>query len=442
MNNDEKNFDLNQVDAYTTHLTEVNEHQRVLASEDIFNEQGVLILKKGTAICASIQDKVLQFKLLKPIEYSISIENELDTKSLIKLISEFLDDHPQLRQLHDSLNLSTHIRWLCGTINEFPIIKQKITVLSLQLESHFNRSLATAWFSTLIAKQMDLPDNQIKSAFYAGLCMEIGLLHIDPIIVNNTEDLTENHTRLIQGHTAIGWKILQGIKGMHRDVALAVFEHHERCDGSGYPKSKFLDELGLIGQIVGMACLVVDHQMSCKNKNSPLGDLLPILQVNALVHKYEVYDVAITVVRKILNQHVSILSNQSIDRFINDTLNKTESLKCWIEIVDEMISSLPVEPRNRDVRAAKQAFSYILCSIRGSGLLDDGYIDWLQQVKEDKLEYAFREVEDAGLFLDEIQVHLSHLSQFFTTRFLESESAMLSSNRTVIQGLEKIEALL
>ena len=52
---------------YGIHLTNFGENEEVIASEDIYNSQGVLLLKKGSFVNKKTADQIIKFKLLKPM---------------------------------------------------------------------------------------------------------------------------------------------------------------------------------------------------------------------------------------------------------------------------------------------------------------------------------------------------------------------------------------
>jgi len=79
------------------------------------------------------------------------------------------------------------------------------------------------------------------------------LLHIDPKIFDKDSPLTEEGRHHLYSHPIIGHLILEKTKGLDPAISLAVLQHHERLDGSGYPRGLYADHLGDLGQILAVA---------------------------------------------------------------------------------------------------------------------------------------------------------------------------------------------
>jgi len=438
--NSPEEADSNSDNIYTTRLAEVNEKNAVVASEDIVNDQGALLIKKGSVIDKSAQEKIVQFKLLNPIDSSVALENELSDKNIVKLIQTSLIQHPELESLHETLGLDMYLRMSCKAYFEIPLLRQKITVLELQLPDRFSHSLLTSWFALLIAHQtrMSIPDTQMT--FLAALSMEVGYLHLD----NEIEEGIDKHKipKNTQAHPVIGCKILRSIEDLDPRIPRAVLEHHERCDGTGYPKSKFHEELGLEGQIVGMSDLISERlAVNIKEDKMSLANLLPMLQVNALVHRYDVYEVTIKALRTVVDSTNTHIKLEDLDPVITELLNQNAFLSSWVNTLEQMIEPYVNEKEHAKLQAIKQAYINVLGVVRGAGLLDEGYLRWLELVRKEKLEHALREIEDTLLMMEEITIHLERITYMFRSLTQVSDKSNTLDIQPIEKGLVMIDAL-
>ena len=437
-----KNIELKLLEEYLTRLVDINETKKVFVTQDIFNEESNLIVSKGNEVNKAFLDRIITSSFESDIEKCITIDNELGGVELFEHIQRYLEDHPSYLHIHTLLNLDSHLRFLCNSYQQFPILRQKVTVLALQLPTHFNRSLGTAWFSLLISRQKKLNEEEIQSAFFAGLCMEIGFLHLPSF--NDLEA-----PRWTQSHAIIGGKILKNITALHNDVSLAVLEHHERCDGSGFPKASVENELGLLGQIVGMSCFIIDQQHAQENeslniKKSNLHSIIPALQVNATVHRYDIYETIITLIRKTSQENASTLSNENIECMIHGILGKTKQLRPWIDTLDNMLTAYTGNDKNKTFRSIKQSYTHLLSTIHGAGLLDSTATQWLNDVKNKKMKCDFKEVENFDQFISELQRHLIFITSQCKNLAVDKKNApnndSVSYKESWIQDLKKIES--
>ncbi|MDP2613937.1 hypothetical protein Q8W27_16850, partial [Oceanobacter sp. 2_MG-2023] len=70
------------MDFYKEHIASVSEDHGVVATENICNQHGQTIVASGAQIDSTSSERILKFKLLKPIESSIAIESELSVDDL------------------------------------------------------------------------------------------------------------------------------------------------------------------------------------------------------------------------------------------------------------------------------------------------------------------------------------------------------------------------
>ena len=199
-------YDPLKLDTYASHLSQVNKVKTVIATDNIYNQQGAILIPKGASIDAKAAEKVIRFKLVRPLHNTISIQGELDDKSLFTTLISTIIKTPDLLRIHTQFNLDALIRMQCFFYNQFPILRQKLTVFSIQMPKVFNRALTSAWLCSLIGFQMKLSDNDMKALFLAALTHDIGMLHIDPEVLDKKDDLTPEEWRQIHAHVIVGQK--------------------------------------------------------------------------------------------------------------------------------------------------------------------------------------------------------------------------------------------
>lgn len=106
-----------------------------------------------------------------------------------------------------------------------------------------------------IAKDMHLPENQMKGLHIAALIHDIGKIYIPAEILSRPTNLTESEFALLKTHPDVGYRILKNIE-FRWPVAEIIVQHHERLDGSGYPKGLKNGEIMLEAKILAVADVV------------------------------------------------------------------------------------------------------------------------------------------------------------------------------------------
>ena len=114
-------------------------------------------------------------------------------------------------------------------------------------------SVNSAILALAIGELMKLPPHRMIELGLAALLHDIGMLKLPDAVYLKEGDLSDKEFQLIRAHTTLGYKILKGFS-VSEEIALAAEEHHERLDGSGYPKALSGDKINLYSRIVAVVC--------------------------------------------------------------------------------------------------------------------------------------------------------------------------------------------
>lgn len=246
-------YELNQTDEYVNHLADVEKTNPAIASEDIFNEQGVLLLKKGAVINPKVAGHLVQHKLKKELDQSINVANALTVYDILNQILEMVESESEFNLLHQHFDFEVTIRQLLF-VKPIPAqVLQRLTVMQKVMPEIYQRSLFSAWMAPLLAKIMGLPHQCYFSVFAAGLSHDIGLLHIPADAATKKEGLSFQQWRALKTHPIVARIILDGRKIYDKDTLDAVADHQERCDRSGYPSHKPAKEISWAAPLVALA---------------------------------------------------------------------------------------------------------------------------------------------------------------------------------------------
>jgi len=106
-----------------------------------------------------------------------------------------------------------------------------------------------------LAKEMNLSKEQIEGIRTAATIHDLGKIPVPAEILSKPSKLTDIEFDLVKAHCQAGHDILKGID-FPWPIARMVLEHHERLDGSGYPKGLRGDELLMESKILAVADVV------------------------------------------------------------------------------------------------------------------------------------------------------------------------------------------
>jgi HD-GYP domain-containing protein (c-di-GMP phosphodiesterase class II) len=106
-----------------------------------------------------------------------------------------------------------------------------------------------------ISKELMLPEDQIYGLRMACLIHDIGKINVPSEILSKPRKLSEVEFGLIKTHPLIGYEIVKRIE-FPWPIAEIIYQHHERIDGSGYPRGLSGQQILLEAKILGVADVV------------------------------------------------------------------------------------------------------------------------------------------------------------------------------------------
>ncbi|MCR5627846.1 MAG: HD domain-containing protein [Lachnospiraceae bacterium] len=113
-------------------------------------------------------------------------------------------------------------------------------------------SFRVAKYTRWIAEKMGISGNECEKYYNIALLHDIGKISIPDNILNKQDKLNDEEYELMKSHPQKGAEMLEEIKIMP-EWSLGAGGHHEKYDGTGYPKGLKGDEIPLVAQIISVA---------------------------------------------------------------------------------------------------------------------------------------------------------------------------------------------
>ena len=118
------------------------------------------------------------------------------------------------------------------------------------LASHSVRSTILA---IIIGTYLKLPNHRLMELGVAALLHEVGMLKLPSQIYLSKRSLSDPEKKAIVSHPIFGYSMLKSFD-FPLAICLAALEHHERENGSGYPRQLSGEKIGLYSKIIAVAC--------------------------------------------------------------------------------------------------------------------------------------------------------------------------------------------
>jgi len=120
-------------------------------------------------------------------------------------------------------------------------------------EYTYTHSINVSILAVLLGKRMGQDRPALLKIGLAGLLHDVGKARLPAKILNKPGRLTESEFRAVKGHSMWSHDLLHRQDNMPREILRAVAEHHERHDGSGYPRGLKGREISLFSRIIAVA---------------------------------------------------------------------------------------------------------------------------------------------------------------------------------------------
>lgn len=141
---------------------------------------------------------------------------------------------------------------LVESIIRNPQALQLVSRLRETSESAYTHALQVAVLMVTFGRELGFSRTELGHLGQVGMLLDIGKLRIDPGILNKSGNLTSEEFDEVKRHVEYGLEAIATSASAHMDVVAGVAQHHERLDGSGYPKGMREDTIGSFGQMAGI----------------------------------------------------------------------------------------------------------------------------------------------------------------------------------------------
>jgi len=112
-----------------------------------------------------------------------------------------------------------------------------------------------ALLATAIARKMKLGEDCARGVYLAATIHDVGKINVPAEILSKPGRLSDLETNLVRTHPQAGWEALKGID-VPWPLAEIVYQHHERINGTGYPRGLMGTEILLEARIIAVADVV------------------------------------------------------------------------------------------------------------------------------------------------------------------------------------------
>ncbi|MCP4686255.1 MAG: tetratricopeptide repeat protein [bacterium] len=182
-----------------------------------------------------------------------------------------------------------------------------------------------ASLSLLLAKELGLRTNVLKTIVAAALLHDIGKINIEDSILKKPGKLTDKEFAAIQQHPALGVELLRR-KEFPWDIKPLILHHHERYDGCGYP-------LGLKGEDIplGARIICIADVFDALTSDRVYRPAFAVEKALAIMNE----DTGIAFDAVLLKRFVGLIRAGKADFVINSRTSEAEMYSIWSQCISQ-----------------------------------------------------------------------------------------------------------
>ena len=234
----------------------------------VYNEKGHILLNEGVTltekIISRLIDKGITYVYIQDpktdgIEQNYPISSKTRSKA-VEAIEEAFDIVQKEKELSNAFvfdglgkKFSTVV---CDILTDIQDNKAAISLLAdvYSYDNYiFTHSLNVTIYSLALGMQLKLNQRQLEEIGLGAILHDVGKMQIPLEILLKPAKLTDHEFELIKKHTEHGFDILRKIPNMSLVTAHCAYQHHERIDGSGYPRGLKGDDIHYYSKLIGIA---------------------------------------------------------------------------------------------------------------------------------------------------------------------------------------------
>ncbi|RHW36097.1 HD-GYP domain-containing protein [Lysinibacillus yapensis] len=248
-----------------------------IVAEDIFANTKYPIIHKNTLITPNHLNVLKAFHVLKvPIELDGNEKHQDFMNDDIEQEMEELEIRPSAATFEKRYNDAVEefekvfFSWESGAKIEITKIREiilplvdeilndrailfKLNNYSIPKNYLYHHCIATGLISASIANKLGYERGFVLQIAIAGVLADCGMAKVPQSIREKQGTLTEHEFLLIRKHPLFSFKMIANLPAMKDEMKLAIYQHHERLDGSGYVEGIKLGKISTFAQIIAVA---------------------------------------------------------------------------------------------------------------------------------------------------------------------------------------------
>ncbi|MEG0431543.1 MAG: HD-GYP domain-containing protein [Anaerovoracaceae bacterium] len=201
--------------------------ETLLAEEPITEETTAIALPQYTSFETYYNNAIMQFKKeFGNWQAGAKIDITKVRGMIIPLIEKVLEDRSYIFDLNSYSNAKDYL---------------------------YHHCIATGLIASIMAKKLGYDRGNIIQIAIAGMLADSGMSKVSPRIRDKQSALTEIEFAEVKKHPYYSYLLVKDLPALKEVMKVAIYQHHERLNGSGYPKGEKMGSITNFAQMIAVA---------------------------------------------------------------------------------------------------------------------------------------------------------------------------------------------
>lgn len=243
-------------------------NEGMILGRTIYNENGVILIQQGmtltkTMIRRLVNQGITYVYVKDKLTNDILVESVISEQLRMDAIEVIKDTYLTLEK--DVISKNSYILNKKSEELIF-VVKRLMSELKNQEESislladilitddyTFQHSINVTIYSILIGIKLNFTCKQLIDIGTGAILHDIGKVFIEKDILTKPGILTDEEYKIIKRHTELGFDYIRKNTSLSTVIAHCAYQHHERLDGSGYPRGLEDNDIHIFAKVIAIA---------------------------------------------------------------------------------------------------------------------------------------------------------------------------------------------
>lgn len=267
----------------------------MVVARSIYDSSGRVILAKGVSLKPAYIERLVELGysyvyVLDSTETleEVHVDEPISEQTRMQAVTSLKDTMETFRSTGsaDLRQLSKIVDDIIDEISSNPDVLVSMVDIKCHDGYTFGHSVNVCVLSVMLGLEKGLNKFDVRDLGQGAILHDVGKLFIPDEILNKSGPLTDEEFEVVRCHTKDGFDVLRQKRDISLFSAHVAYQHHERLDGSGYPRRLVGDDIHQFAKLVA----IVDSYDAMTSDRVYRSALTPYEAVSILVRETRKYD--------------------------------------------------------------------------------------------------------------------------------------------------------